>query len=86
MGISSSLMRLPNTMFHRIEHHGHGLEHGDFVPELGKGTADHPIAQYSLDIERFTRPNLITTYARYAPSILHSPIYQGRDIPASVEL
>ena len=33
------------------------VEHVDFVPELGKGTADHPIAQYSLDTDR-----VIVTY------------------------
>ena len=33
------------------------VEHVDFVPSLGKGTKDHPIAQYSLDTDR-----LIVTY------------------------
>ncbi|MUV90120.1 hypothetical protein GJ629_09650 [Halapricum sp. CBA1109] len=33
------------------------VEHVDFVPELGKGTADYPIAQYSLDTDR-----VIVTY------------------------
>lgn len=33
-------------VFHRIENYGHDVEHVDFVPELGKGAADHPIARY----------------------------------------
>jgi predicted nuclease of predicted toxin-antitoxin system len=37
---------------HRLANYGHDVEHVDFVPELGKGTADHPIAQYSLDTGR----------------------------------
>lgn len=44
-------------MFHRLENYGHDVEHVDFVPELGKGTADHPIARYSLDTDR-----VIVTY------------------------
>ncbi|WP_318570649.1 DUF5615 family PIN-like protein [Salinigranum marinum] len=44
-------------VFHRLENYGHDVEHVDFVPELGKGTADHPIAQYSLDTDR-----VIVTY------------------------
>jgi len=42
---------------HRLENYGHNVEHIDFVPKLGKGTADHPIAQYSLDTNR-----VIVTY------------------------
>lgn len=42
---------------HRLDNYGHDVEHVDFVSELGKGTADHPIAQYSLDTDR-----VIVTY------------------------
>ena len=42
---------------HRLENYGHDVEHVDFVPELGKGTADRPIARYSLDTDR-----VIVTY------------------------
>ncbi|WEL18545.1 hypothetical protein SVXHr_2395 [Halorhabdus sp. SVX81] len=42
---------------HRLENYGHDVEHVDFVPELGKGTADQPIARYSLDTDR-----VIVTY------------------------
>ena len=33
-----------HEVFHRLENYGHDVEHVDFVPDLGKGTADHPIA------------------------------------------
>jgi hypothetical protein len=46
-----------HEVFRRLENYGHDVEHVDFVPELGKGTDDHPIAQYSLDTDR-----LIVTY------------------------
>jgi hypothetical protein len=46
-----------HEVFHRLENYGHDVEHVDFVPELGKGVADHPIAQYSLDTDR-----VIVTY------------------------
>jgi len=46
-----------HEVFHRLENYGHDVEHVDFVPELGKGTADHPIAQYSFDTDR-----VIVTY------------------------
>jgi len=46
-----------HEVLHRLENYGHDVEHVDFVPELGKGTDDHPIAQYSLDTDR-----LIVTY------------------------
>lgn len=42
---------------HRLENYGHDVEHVDFVPALGKGTGDYPIAQYSLDTDR-----VIVTY------------------------
>jgi hypothetical protein len=42
---------------HRLENYGHDVEHVDFVPELGKGTSDRPIARYSLDTDR-----VIVTY------------------------
>jgi predicted nuclease of predicted toxin-antitoxin system len=42
---------------HRLENYGHDVEHVDFVPELGKGTADRPIARYSRDTDR-----VIVTY------------------------
>lgn len=46
-----------HEVLHRLENYGHDVEHVDFVPELGKGTDDHPIAQYSLDTDR-----VIVTY------------------------
>jgi len=46
-----------HEVFHRLENYGHDVEHVDFVSELGKGAADHPIAQYSLDTNR-----VIVTY------------------------
>jgi predicted nuclease of predicted toxin-antitoxin system len=46
-----------HEVFHRLENYGHDVEHVDFVPKLGKGTADHPIAQYSLNTDR-----VIVTY------------------------
>ncbi|SDJ55134.1 hypothetical protein SAMN05216226_10516 [Halovenus aranensis] len=46
-----------HEVFHRLENYGHDVEHVDFVPELGKGTDDYPIAQYSLDTDR-----VIVTY------------------------
>lgn len=48
---------MEHEVFHRLDNYGHDVEHVDFVPELGKGTADHPIAQYSLDTDR-----MIVTY------------------------
>jgi len=44
-------------VLHRLDNYGHDVEHVDFVPELGKGTGDHPIGQYSLDTDR-----VIVTY------------------------
>ena len=38
-----------HEVFHRLENYSHDVEHVDFVPELGKGTSDRPIAKYSLD-------------------------------------
>jgi predicted nuclease of predicted toxin-antitoxin system len=46
-----------HEVFHRLENYGHDVEHVDFVPELGKGAADHPIARYSLANDR-----VIVTY------------------------
>jgi predicted nuclease of predicted toxin-antitoxin system len=46
-----------HEVFHRLENYGHNVEHVDFVAELGKGTADHPIARYSLNTDR-----VIVTY------------------------
>lgn len=46
-----------HEVLHRLENYGHDVEHIDFVPELGKGTDDYPIAQYSFDTER-----VIVTY------------------------
>lgn len=73
-------------VFHRLKNYGHDVEHVDFVPELGKGTVDHPIARYSLGTDRFGVPfSGSGIRARYELSILHSPIYPCRDTPASVE-
>lgn len=41
-----------HEVFHRLDNYGHDVEHVDFVPDLGKGTADPPIAQYSIDTDR----------------------------------
>lgn len=46
-----------HEVLHRLENYGHDVEHVDFVAQLGKGTADHPIATYSLDTDR-----VIVTY------------------------
>jgi len=46
-----------HEVFHRLENYGHDVEHVDFVPELGKGTADRSIARYSVDTDR-----VIVTY------------------------
>ena len=46
-----------HEVYHRLENYGHDVEHVDLVPELGKGIADYPIAQYSLDTGR-----IIVTY------------------------
>jgi len=41
-----------HEVFHRLENYGHDVEHVDLVSELGKGTDDYPIAQYSRDTDR----------------------------------
>jgi predicted nuclease of predicted toxin-antitoxin system len=41
-----------HDVYHRLENYGHDVEHVDFVPELGKGANDDPIAQYSLNTDR----------------------------------
>lgn len=46
-----------HEVFHRLDNYGHDVEHVDSVPELGKGTADYSITQYSLDTDR-----VIVTY------------------------
>jgi len=46
-----------HEVVHRLENYGHDVQHVDFVPELGKGTADHPIARYARDTDR-----VIVTY------------------------
>lgn len=46
-----------HEVLHRLENYGHDVDHVDFVPELGKGTDDYPIAEYSLDADR-----VIVTY------------------------
>jgi predicted nuclease of predicted toxin-antitoxin system len=46
-----------HEVLHRLKNYGHDVEHVDFVSELGKGTADRPIAQYSLETDR-----VIVTY------------------------
>lgn len=46
-----------HEVFHRLENYGHDVKHVDFVSELGKGTEDYPIAQYSHDTDR-----VIVTY------------------------
>lgn len=44
--------KVKHEVLHRLENYGHNLEHVDFVPELRKGTVDHPTARYSLDTDR----------------------------------
>lgn len=44
-------------VLHRLVNYGHDVEHVDFVPELGKGTDDRPIAEYSIETDR-----VIVTY------------------------
>ena len=46
-----------HDVYHRLENYGHDVEHVDFVPGLGKGINDDPIAQYSLENDR-----VIVTY------------------------
>lgn len=46
-----------HEVLHRLRNYGHDVEHTEFLPELGKGTADHPIAQYSQKTDR-----VIVTY------------------------
>jgi predicted nuclease of predicted toxin-antitoxin system len=46
-----------HEVLHRLDNYGHDAEHVDFVPELGKGVADRPVARYSLDTNR-----VIVTY------------------------
>jgi len=48
---------IEHEVLHRLENYGHDVEHVDFVPELGKGTDDHPIAIYSINTDR-----MIVTY------------------------
>ncbi|OYR58273.1 hypothetical protein DJ83_15215 [Halorubrum ezzemoulense] len=75
-----------HEVFYRFKNYRHDVEYVDFVPELEKGTADHPIARYSLGTNRFGVPfSGSGICARYELSILYSPIYQCRDAPASVE-
>lgn len=37
---------------HRLQNYGHNSEHVDFVSELGKGTEDQAIGNYTLDEDR----------------------------------
>jgi hypothetical protein len=46
-----------HEVYYRLENYGHDVEHVDFVPELGKGVSDHPIAAYSRETDR-----IIVTY------------------------
>jgi len=46
-----------HELLHRLENYGHDVEHVDVIPELGKGTADDPIAHYSQETDR-----VIVTY------------------------
>jgi predicted nuclease of predicted toxin-antitoxin system len=48
---------LEHDVYHRLVNYGHDVEHVDFVPGLGKGANDDPIAQYSPDTDR-----VIVTY------------------------
>lgn len=42
---------------HRLANYGHNVEHVDFIAELGKGTNDHDIGEYSIEENR-----IILTY------------------------
>ncbi|MDZ7731268.1 MAG: DUF5615 family PIN-like protein [Natrialbaceae archaeon] len=46
-----------HEVLHRLENYGHDVDHMDFVSDLGKGSADQPIARYSLESDR-----VIVTY------------------------
>jgi hypothetical protein len=41
-----------HEILYRLVHYGHDVEHVDFVHELGKGTGDRSIAEYSRDTNR----------------------------------
>ena len=72
-----------HEVVHRLENYGHDVEHVDFVPELGKGTADHPIAQYSLDTDR-----VIVTYDDFVLEVdeeLYRAVLYFDDATLSVE-
>ncbi|MFB6284684.1 MAG: DUF5615 family PIN-like protein [Halobacteria archaeon] len=44
-------------VLHRLENYGHDVKHVDLVSELGKGTDDYSIGEYSLNEDR-----IIVTY------------------------
>jgi len=46
-----------HDVLHRLESHGHDVEHVDLVPNLSKGDADRELGTYSLREDR-----LIVTY------------------------
>jgi predicted nuclease of predicted toxin-antitoxin system len=48
---------IEHEILHRLENYGHDVEHVDFVPELGKGTADTALGAYSKQADR-----VIVTY------------------------
>jgi predicted nuclease of predicted toxin-antitoxin system len=61
-----------HEVYYRLENYGHNVEHVDFVPELGKGISDHPIAQYSRETDR-----VIVTYDDDFVLKLTGDDYQG---------
>jgi len=48
---------IEHEVLHRLRNYGHDVEHVDFVSELGKGTQDYSIGEFSRETDR-----LIVTY------------------------
>lgn len=43
---------IESEVLHRLEHYGYDVVHIDFAPELGKGTADTSVAEFSKKADR----------------------------------
>ena len=41
-----------HEVYHRLENHGHDVEHVGFVSNLGKGVTDRSIAKYSRETDQ----------------------------------
>lgn len=57
---------------HRLRNYGHDVEHVDFVSELGKGTEDRSIGEYSLRTGR-----IIVTYDDDFVLDIHTDEYEA---------